>query len=49
MIDPKHKITHIVLSTTSETVQEDMSAINLALTGAVKLKLETLSQLNTIV
>jgi hypothetical protein len=45
MILPKHKLTHIILTTDSETVQEDMSAINTALAGAVKLKLETLNQL----
>lgn len=46
MILPRHKLTHMIISTESETVQEDMNAINTALTGAVKMKLETLIQLN---
>lgn len=46
MINPKHKLTHLEISIESETVQEDINAINIAITGAVKLKLETLSLLN---
>lgn len=46
MIEPKHKMTHIELSTESESIREDMDSIIPALEGAVKVKLETLAMLS---